>query len=84
MWEVVAMWGSGAVIALGVVYMALKMLRNEARESGEEREARKTLEKIVDQDRKMHKMQGLAIPMSRDEQLRRLKRLRDKVHRRQR
>lgn len=84
MWEAVAMWGSGAVVAIGVVYIALRMLRKEARRGGEDKEARETLEKIVDQDRKMHKLAGRAIPMYRDEQLRRLKRLRDKIHSRQR
>ena len=83
-WQTLAAYGVAGLAVVGIVYIAFRMLWRKGQESGEDKEARETLEKIVDKDRKMHEMAGRAIPMSRDEQLRRLKRLRDKIHRRQR
>lgn len=84
MWQTIVAYGAAVVAVVAIVYIAFRMLRKEARESAGEKEARETLEKIVDQDRKAHQLAGIPIPMSRNEQLRRLKRLREKgIRRRQ-
>ena len=64
--------------------MAFRMIRKLARRGGEDKEARETLEALVKEDARVHKLAGLPIPMSVAEQLSRLKRLRDKVLRRER
>ena len=83
-WQTIAAYGAAAIVALGGVYMAFRMIRGETRRGGEAKEARETVETMVKEDARVHKLAGLPIPMSVVEQLSRLRRLRDKVLRRKR
>lgn len=74
-WQLYLMFG---VVALGIVYMAFRIVRKEARAVGGEREARETLEKLIEMDEKRHKLDGIPIPLSKRKQLNRLRALLEK------
>jgi hypothetical protein len=72
-WQTIALYALGAVAIVGVIYIAFRMIRREARKTGEDSEARKTLEERAKEHEKSHKLDGRPPPLSRAEQLRRLR-----------
>ena len=74
-WEIYALIGAGAVGVVGVIYIAMRMIRKEARAVGGEREAREKLEDFVELDEKRHALDGLPIPLGKRKQSRRLRAL---------
>jgi hypothetical protein len=81
-WQTLALYGAGALVAVAVVYIAFRMLRKEARKTGEDSEARKTLETVLEMDERLHELDGRPAPLSRPEQLRRLRALQARLPRR--
>lgn len=81
-WETYAMIGAGALVVIGIIYIAFRMIRREARSVGGEREARKILEEILEIDKKKHKHDGEPVPIELRAQLERLRALLDRLPRR--
>lgn len=68
-------------MAIAIVYIAFRMLRKEARSVGGEREARETLERVLEMDEKAHELDGRPVPIHIDEQQRRLRALQARLAR---
>jgi hypothetical protein len=82
-WQTVALYGTGAVVTVAVIYIAFRMIRREARRVGGDSEARETLERMVEMDHRSHEMDGRSIPLSKHEQLSRLRSLQARLSRHQ-
>jgi hypothetical protein len=72
-WEIYAGIGAAAAVVVGVIYIAMRMIRKEARAVGGEREAREKLEEFIELDKKRHALDGLPVPLGKREQSRRLR-----------
>ncbi len=82
MWQTYAAIGAVALAVVGIIYIAFRMIRREARAVGGEREARKILEEILEIDKKKHKHDGQPIPIELRDQLERLRALLARLPRR--
>jgi hypothetical protein len=72
-WQTIALYGTVALVVLVIAYMGRRMLVKEARKGAGDAEAKETLERVLEIDRKGHQMDGYPIPLSRREQLGRLR-----------
>jgi len=81
-WQTIAAYATIAIVVIAIVLIAFRMLRREARKTGADSEANKTLEEVLRRDQIGHKLAGGPIPLDRDEQLKRLRALAAKADRR--
>jgi hypothetical protein len=81
-WQTIALYGTVALVILGIAYMGRRMLVTQARKGAGDAEALETLERILEIDRKSHRMDGQPVPLGRTEQLERLRALLKRLPRR--
>jgi hypothetical protein len=77
-WQIYA---AGAAVAVILGLTGLLLRRRDSRKRGAEREARETLERMVEMDEKGHELDGRPVPLSLDEQQRRLRALQARIAR---
>ena len=78
-WQTLAAYGAAAVVVIAIVLIAFRMLRREALDRGEDREAKENMEEVLNLDRVGHESDPEPIPIGLTEQLRRLRNLLSKT-----
>ena len=67
--EIYAIIGAGALVAVGVVYVAFRVIRRGALNEGGKSERTDNLEAIIKMDQKRHEHAGEPLPLSKRDQL---------------